>query len=100
MDCCRHHGGKWRLSIEGCRSTIPVQVSPGIGQVKAEMIAQHINVKGIHKHGENQGTDYREEHRALDISLYLTRDVGGELEADELEEYDTHQASKGDQAGK
>src|SRR5260370_748195 len=42
MDGCCDHWSKWRLTIEGGSSSVPIEVSPGIGQVKTEVMAKMV----------------------------------------------------------
>src|SRR5260370_41590671 len=91
-----HHRSKWWLTIERRTGIIPVEISPGIDQVKTLVIALYIHIDRIHEHGEDQRSDHRKKDCAPDIPFHFADNVGGELEADILEQHYTGQACQGD----
>src|SRR5258706_5724561 len=93
-----HHRSKGWLTIERSACIVPVEVSPGVGQVKAEVIAQDIDIERVHEDGENQRSDDGDENRTPNIPFHLASNIRGELEADELEKDDTDETRQANQS--
>src|SRR5437588_13051133 len=98
MHCCCHHRSKGWLTIERSPRIVPIEVSPGIGQVKAEAIPQHVYIQRVHEDGENQRSNDGNEDCTSHIPFDLTSNVRGELETDKLEEDDTGKPCQADQS--
>src|SRR5260370_42098105 len=92
-----YHRSKWWLTIERRTGIIPVEVSPGIDQVKTIGIALYVHINRVHEYGEDQRSYHLKKDCTPDIPFYLAGNVGGESEADILEEHYTGQACQGDQ---
>src|SRR5216684_2224139 len=85
--------------MKRCSALNPVEIAPGVRQLKTKMVAQDILVERVHENGENQCANDRKHNSASHVAFHLTGDVRGELEADELEEDDRYQTRQANQSG-
>src|SRR6266849_4708474 len=85
--------------MKRCSALNPVEIAPGVRQLKTKMVTQDILIERVHEDGENQCANDRKHNSASYVAFHLTGDVRGELEADKLEEYHTDQARQTNQTG-